>query len=85
MRSLPLSLRYYGPVGKVSQQMLLLNYYRETSKGWLKKEGHFMRTIKKRFFVLHEGTLRYYEKDFSEPPYGTGLKGEVKVMSIPYF
>lgn len=44
-------------------------------KGWMKKEGHQFKTIKRRYFVLQEGELKYYEKPLGSPPYGEKLKG----------
>jgi hypothetical protein len=44
-------------------------------KGWMKKQGHQFKTIKRRYFVLEEGDLKYYEKPLENPPYGEKLKG----------
>jgi hypothetical protein len=44
-------------------------------QGWMKKEGHQFKTIKRRYFVLQEGELRYYERPLATPPFGEKLKG----------
>lgn len=44
-------------------------------QGWMKKEGHQFKTIKRRYFVLENGELSYYEKSLPQAPYGEKLKG----------
>jgi hypothetical protein len=44
--------------------------------GWLRKQGHIVSNWKRRYFVLFEGKLTYYEDAAESPPYGSGLKGE---------
>jgi hypothetical protein len=44
-------------------------------QGWLKKEGHQFKTIKRRYFVLQEGELKYYEKPLPVAPFGEKIKG----------
>ena len=53
-------------------------------RGYLKKEGHLVRSWKKRFFVLDMGLLVYYEKEGEgnrvnppRPPLGEGEKGRL--------
>jgi hypothetical protein len=47
----------------------------EMMRGWMKKQGHQFKTIKRRYFVLENGELKYYEKPLAAPPYGEKLKG----------
>lgn len=44
--------------------------------GWLRKQGHFVSNWKRRYFVLLDGKLNYFEEAAELPPYGAGLKGE---------
>ena len=44
-------------------------------KGWMKKEGHVLTGWKRRFFVLMDGSLSYYEKELETAPFGASLKG----------
>ena len=48
-------------------------------KAWVRKRGHMVRTWKTRYFVLQHAQLRYYEAEDPLPPYGKGLKGEMKL------
>lgn len=32
-------------------------------EGWLQKKGHIFSTMKKRFFILEDNCLSYYETD----------------------
>lgn len=45
--------------------------------GYLKKQGHVVRNWKRRFFVLEQGRLTYFEKTSGkeQPPYGINPKG----------
>lgn len=43
--------------------------------GSLKKQGHVMRTWRRRYFVLDMGILSYFEKEGEEKGFGTGQKG----------
>ena len=71
-------------IGKLFEQILMLNRYQMVFKGWLSKQGHNWKTLKKRYFVLHQGSLKYYENESPDSPFGSGLKGEVKVSSYYY-
>jgi hypothetical protein len=66
-------------LGQIAEQLIFILRYQATTKGWLSKEGHFIKNWKKRYFVLNQGYLRYYERAIDEPPYGVSLKGEVKL------
>ena len=54
--------------------------------GWLRKEGHFIKSWKDRYFVLLDGTLKYYVSSKEDPPYGETEKGsfELKGSTINY-
>lgn len=45
--------------------------------GWMKKQGHFAKTWKMRYFVLDRGMLTYYVDESASPPYGTEMKGQL--------
>jgi hypothetical protein len=47
--------------------------------GYIRKQGHKRKNWKKRFFVLDNGVLTYYEKDSKEVPYGRNMKGFVSL------
>mmetsp|Transcript_10010 Transcript_10010/g.15122 ORF Transcript_10010/g.15122 Transcript_10010/m.15122 type:complete len:607 (-) Transcript_10010:236-2056(-) len=49
-------------------------------RGWLRKEGHMVRSWKERYFVLIAGDLSYYEKPIDIPPYGVKRKGGVSLI-----
>lgn len=44
----------------------------EIKRGWLKKQGQIIKSWKKRFFVLADGQLKYFEND----PRTDGRSGE---------
>ena len=49
-------------------------------KDWLMKQGrNLFKSWKKRYFVLENGLLSYYESDSNDPPYGTHLKGQMSM------
>lgn len=45
--------------------------------GWMKKQGHFAKTWKMRYFVLDRGMLTYFVDEKLSPPYGTDMKGQL--------
>jgi hypothetical protein len=49
-------------------------------KGMLVKQGHLVKNMKNRFFVLEEGVLCYYENQSVNPPYGVNKKGELSLL-----
>ena len=46
-------------------------------KGYILKEGHFIKNWKNRFFVLDAGMLTYYESSTDVYPYGVHKRGEM--------
>ncbi|GLE05135.1 hypothetical protein PINS_up014123 [Pythium insidiosum] len=52
--------------------------------GWLMKEGYHVRSWKKRYFVLEDDTLQYFEK-VSGDPKGSGVVFRVVRASSPAF
>jgi hypothetical protein len=55
-------------------------------KGFIKKEGQFVRTTKNRFFVLRtttsdESVLSYYVSEKAREPFGDDLKGSVSMKN----
>lgn len=46
-------------------------------QGYIKKQGHVVRNWKRRYFVLRDGVLAYYESPDPFPPYGKKKKGEI--------
>jgi hypothetical protein len=48
----------------------------EPHSGWLRKEGHFMRSWKKRFFVLNCGHMKYFDTIPTLKPGGEGFQGK---------
>lgn len=46
-------------------------------KGFVLKEGHKVRNWKRRYVVVEDGYLRYYERISDNHPYGKGFKGEI--------
>ena len=52
----------------------------EMKKGWLTKQGrNLFKSWKKRYFVLENGLISYYESDMEIPPYGVRLKGQMSM------
>jgi hypothetical protein len=49
-------------------------------QGWGNKEGHVFRSWKRRWFVLMEGEMSYYEKPLPNPPYGDSRKGGMSLV-----
>lgn len=47
--------------------------------GWCNKQGHFISSIKKRYFVLDSGIINYYVDRNDKPPYGTNYKGNINL------
>jgi hypothetical protein len=47
--------------------------------GWCNKQGHFISSIKKRYFVLDSGIINYYVDRTDKPPYGSNYKGSVNL------
>lgn len=50
--------------------------------GWLKKEGHMFHTWKRRYFVLLDGELAYYEGPSDSPPFGTKNRGSITLRDV---
>lgn len=51
--------------------------------GWLRKQGRkgLIKNWKKRYFVLKNGKISYYENESKQFPNGEGLKGELNLMN----
>lgn len=47
------------------------------SKFWIQKQGHLIRTLKKRYCVIEKSEVKYYGQPHTEPPYGKKLKGHI--------
>lgn len=50
--------------------------------GWATKEGHVVKSMRRRYFVLDHGILSYYVDLSLEPPYGKDLKGYVEALYL---
>lgn len=49
-------------------------------KGWLMKQGrNLFKSWKKRYFVLENGLISYYESESEQRPYGVKLKGQMSM------
>lgn len=53
-----------------------------TTTGWLKKQGHVMMNWKKRFFVISNGEIKYYEKNILEETDNVKEKGCVGLRGV---
>ena len=52
-------------------------------KGFLKKQGQENKlSWRKRYFVLNEGVVNYYEKPHDKPPFGLIHRGEVCLVNL---
>jgi hypothetical protein len=52
----------------------------DMKRGWLTKQGrNLFKSWKKRYFVLENGLMSYYESDLDLPPYGSKLKGQMSM------
>jgi hypothetical protein len=52
----------------------------DMKRGWLTKQGrNLFKSWKKRYFVLENGLMSYYEGDLEQPPYGSKLKGQMSM------
>jgi hypothetical protein len=48
-------------------------------RGWLQKQGHKVKSIKTRFFVLDRGYIHYYVDEAAFPPFGTDIRGSLSL------
>lgn len=51
--------------------------------GWLKKKsrGGLIKNWQRRYFVLNDGKISYFEKRAESPPYGEGFKGSMPITA----
>ena len=48
--------------------------------GFIYKQGQVVKNWNNRYFVLDDGSLTYFEKPLSEPPFGQNEKGKVPTL-----
>jgi len=46
-------------------------------QGWIRKQGHVVKSWKMRYFVLNKGYLTYFADKSDVAPFGTNLKGQL--------
>lgn len=48
-------------------------------RDWMHKQGHLVKNIKKRYFILTPSSVKYYKRELPTEPFGEGLCGEVSL------